>query len=725
MGSFIVIHKILDYTKPLSRISTKIHEKVLWPCFEHSVSITGLPSFSGNIFEELILKLLFVSDIKSPDQLSFDTGLEIDFVTFILDRLIQKNLLNEDLSLTEDGITKLKEETTPNPQMYCVYTDAISGKLISTIDLSEERKYLFYSEGNIDYTDYDNEGNIKPRKFYYSQINSTAGNESLDQRPMYVFRQKFEADQINIPEVDDIIRILKKTHTIIDNENGLNIIIDKSRPKFVYRVIDIVLQEGNTRDFFSSDGKGNLSPFYTNILNNYLDSKDEIAISLLRDRLEKNILNKEKLSDHQKENLDPVKFRINKKSESIEKARKTLEKYENNEIIQNTDSEKELSQIKVNLIFDIYSFIEWIFYYKCTHGDIPITVGIDKLKSIIGNNNHNQLLIQRYLLRKNKDLGFSIVKENESFFFVKIGRINHSIDESPELFAISAIATALSDGNQSYWFSKLGNLYPDFFNKICDFKRLRDEAIHQNDTSHTSKEILDFYEYIKKIFGELLKNIEERSSISELEENLTHQNEVNKSIQQMEQDLGFALKNALPDKLFTIFENIERYTLSDSNVNLAVVISMDQFFESCFEILKANLSKSKGDYREKYKAVWHRDGSSVFDIIKENKIDKEVSGRAVSLQAALIAWISMEDINILYDFGREFPNLLEDIHNIACMRVHGEVPDYDRVLSVHQINGTTLDYNEKIVKATKILLQYKSFCIKFIKFLAENGYFEK
>lgn len=719
------MHKILDYTKPLYGISTKIHEKVLWPCFEHSVSITGLPSFSGNIFEELILKLLFVSDIKSPEQLSFDTGLEIDFVTFILDRLIQKNLLNEDLSLTEDGITKLKEETTPNPQMYCVYTDAISGKLISTIDLSEERKYLIYSEGNIDYTDYDNEGNIKPRKFYYSQINSTAGNESLDQRPMYVFRQNFEADQINIPEVDDIIRIIEKTHTIIDNENGLNIIIDKSKPKFVYRVIDIVLQEGNTREFFSSDGKGSLSPFFTNVLNNHLDSKDENVISLLRDKLEKNLLNKERISDYHKETLDPIKFKINKKSESIEKARKTLEKYENNEIIQNTDSEKELSQIKVNLIFDIYSFIEWIFYYKCTHGDIPITVGIDKLKSIIGNNNHSQLLIQKYLLRKNKDLGFSITKDNENYFFVKIGRINHSMEGSPELFAISAIATALSDGNKSYWFSKLGNLYPDFFNKICDFKRLRDEAIHQNDTSHTSKEILDFYEYIKTIFGELLKNIEERSSFSELEENLTHQNEVNKGIQQMEQDLGFALKNALPDKLFTIFENIERYTLSDSNVNLAVVISMDQFFESCFEILKANLSRSKGDYREKYKAVWHKDGSEVFDIIKGNKIDKEISGRSVSLQAALIAWISMEDINILYDFGREFPNLLEDIHNIACMRVHGEVPDYDRVLSVHQINGTTLDYNGKIVKATEILLQYKSFCIRFVKFLAGNGYFEK
>lgn len=719
------MYKILDYTKPLSGISTKIHEKILWPCFEHSVQITGLPSFSGNIFDELILQLLSVSDIKSHEQLSFDTGFEMDFITFLIDRLIQKNLLREDLSITEDGFAKLEGERTPTPQIYCIYTDAISGKLISTIELSEEKKFLIYSEGNIEYNDYDKDGHIKPIRFYYSQMNSTTGNESLDQRPMYVFRQKYNSDQIKIPEVDDVIRILKKTHTVIENENGLNIIIDKSKPKFIYRVIDIVLQEGNTRDFFSSDGKGSLSPFYTNVLNNYLDSKDEIIISSLRNKLEKNILNKEKLSDHQRENLNPVKFKINKKAESIEKARKILEKYEKNEIIQNTDNEKELSQIKVNLIFDIYSFIEWIFYYKCTHGDVPITVGIDKLKSIIGNTNYNQFLIQGYLLKKNKDLGFSIVKENESYFVVKIGRINHSMEESPELFAISAIATALSDGNQSYWFSKLGNLYPEFFNKICDFKRLRDEAIHQNYTSHTSKEILDFYEYIKKIFGELLKNIEERSLFSELEENLTNQNEVNKSIQQMERDLGFALKNALPEKLFTIFENIERYTLPGNNINLAVVISMDQFFESCFEILKANLSKSKGDYREKYKAVWHKDGRVLFDIIKENKVDKEISGRSVSLQAAFIAWISMEDINILYDFRREFPNLLEDIHNIASMRVHGEIPDYDKVLSVHQIDGRTLDYNEKVEKATEILSQYKIFCINFIKFLAANGYFEK
>lgn len=719
------MHKILDYTKPLSGISSRIHEKVLWPCFEHSVSIAGLPSFGGNVFEELVLKLLSVSDIKSPDQLSFDTGLEMDFITFLLDRLIQKNLLNDDLSITDAGFTKLEEEKSPNPQMYCIYTDAISGKLISTIELSEERKFLIYAEGNIDYNDYDKEGNIKPRKFYYTQINSTAGNESLDQRPMYVFRQNYETDQVKIPEVDDVIRILKKTHTIIENENGLNIIIDKSKPKFVYRVIDIVLQEGNTRDFFASDGKGRLSPFYTNVLNNYLDSKDEITISSLRDKLEKTLLNQEKISDRQKENLDPVKFKICKKSEAIEKARKTLNKYEKNEIVQNSDSDKELSQIKVNLIFDIYSFIEWIFYYKCSHGSIPISVGINKLKSLIGNSNHNQLLIQRYLIKKNKELGFSISKNNESYFLVKIGRINHTMDETPELFAISAIATALGDGNDSYWFTKLGHIHPDFYDRICDFKRFRDEAIHQNDTSHSSKEILDFYEYIKTIFGDLLKSIDEVTSSSELEENIKVQNEVNKSIRQMEMDLGFALKNSLPEKMFTIFENIERYTLPDSGVNPAVVISMDQFFESCFEILKSNLSKSKGDYREKYKAVWHKDGSGLFNIIKDNKIDKEIAGSSVSMQAAFIAWISMEDINVLYDFGREFPTLLEDIHNIASMRVHGEIPDYDKILSVHQINGQSFDYTTKVEKSVEILLQYKKMCIKFLKFLAENGYFEK
>lgn len=719
------MHKILDYTKPLSGISTRIHEKVLWPCFEHSVSISGLPSFGGNVFEELILKLLFVSDIKSPDQLCFDTGLEKDFITFLLDRLIQKNLLSENLSLTEEGLSKLEEEQTPNPQIFCIYTDAISGKLISTIELSEDRKFLIYSEGNIDYNDYDKEGNIKPRRFYYSQINSSAGNESLDQRPMFVFREKYESNQIKIPEVDDVIRILKKTHTIIENENGLNIIIDTSKPKFVYRVVDVVLQEGNTRDFFASDGKGNLSPFFTNVLNNYLDSKDEVVISSLRDKLEKKLLNKETISDQQKENLDPVRFKIFKKSMAIEKARKILEKYERNEIILNSDSDKELSQIKVNLIFDIYSFIEWIFYYKCTHSNIPMSVGIDKLKNLIGNSNYNQFLIQRYLLRKNRELGFSILNNNESYFLVKIGRIKHTIDETPELFAISAIATALSEGNDSYWFSKLAQIHPDFFNRICDFKRLRDEAIHQNDTTHASEEILAFYEYIKTIFNEILKNMEDTSSYSELEENIKNQNEVNKAMQQMETDLGFALKNALPEKLFSIFENIERYTVSDNGVNLAVVISMDQLFGACFEILKANLSKTKGDYKEKYKAVWHKDGNILFDIVKENKIEKEIFGTSVSMQAAFIAWISMEDINILFEFGKEFPNLLEDILCIASMRVHGEIPDYDKVLSVHQINVQTLDYNVKVEKATEILLRYKELCINFVKFLAENGYFEK
>ena len=94
----------------------------------------------------------------------------------------------------------------------------------------------------------------------------------------------------------------------------------------------------------------------------------------------------------------------------------------------------------------------------------------------------------------------------------------------------------------------------------------------------------------------------------------------------MEMDLGFALKNSLPEKMFTIFENIERYTLPDSGVNPAVVISMDQFFESCFEILKSNLSKSKGDYREKY----------------ANLYTKKCMERKLKL------WLSMQELNVDY-----------------------------------------------------------------------------
>lgn len=628
------MEKILDYTKPLLDISCKIHKKVLWPCFEHSVRISGLPSFVGNVFEDLILRLLSASDVKNPGQLSFDTGLEKDFVNFILDRLIQKNYLRENLELTDEGKSQLENEKSSKSQIFCIYTDAISGKLITTIEPAEARKYLAYSEGKFSSAK-DNDGNKKTRKFYYNQTNSTAGNESLARESLLVFTQKFDKKSVPEIDIDDVVRILKKNHIAIENENGLNIEIDSKSVKFVYRVIDIFLQKGNLRDFFASDGKGRISPFFTDVLNSELSECDQEAVRSLRLGIDSTLINPERESKKLNRNIDSVQNKILEKLKSIKNLSKKLDGYENNEVAWNSDTDKEFSKVKVDFIYDLYSSIEWIIFYKCTQGEIPVQIGLEKLKKLIGNCKSSQLLIQRYFLKTLRKLGYQISEENEKYFLVKIGSINHSVNEEPEMFAICAVAAALADENDDYWFSKMGKSSPDFFTQICKLKNFRDEVRHKNTSSHSSAEILELYEYVNGIFGNQLKP-EEDNDDNDLINTIENQNEINKAAAQMEKDLGFALKHSLPENFFTIFEDIERYS-ETPDINPAIVISFDQILEESFEFLKSNLSKSKGDFREKYKAVWHNDGSQLFNIINEKKIEKEIKGRNTSMQAAFIA----------------------------------------------------------------------------------------
>lgn len=714
------MEKILDYTKPLLDISCKIHKKVLWPCFEHSVRISGLPSFVGNVFEDLILRLLSASDVKNPGQLSFDTGLEKDFVNFILDRLIQKNYLRENLELTDEGKSQLENEKSSKSQIFCIYTDAISGKLITTIEPAEARKYLAYSEGKFSSAK-DNDGNKKTRKFYYNQTNSTAGNESLARESLLVFTQKFDKKSVPEIDIDDVVRILKKNHIAIENENGLNIEIDSKSVKFVYRVIDIFLQKGNLRDFFASDGKGRISPFFTDVLNSELSECDQEAVRSLRLGIDSTLINPERESKKLNRNIDSVQNKILEKLKSIKNLSKKLDGYENNEVAWNSDTDKEFSKVKVDFIYDLYSSIEWIIFYKCTQGEIPVQIGLEKLKKLIGNCKSSQLLIQRYFLKTLRKLGYQISEENEKYFLVKIGSINHSVNEEPEMFAICAVAAALADENDDYWFSKMGKSSPDFFTQICKLKNFRDEVRHKNTSSHSSAEILELYEYVNGIFGNQLKP-EEDNDDNDLINTIENQNEINKAAAQMEKDLGFALKHSLPENFFTIFEDIERYS-ETPDINPAIVISFDQILEESFEFLKSNLSKSKGDFREKYKAVWHNDGSQLFNIINEKKIEKEIKGRNTSMQAAFIAWLALEDVSVLKIFANEFPDILEIVCNVAKMRGHGEIPDFDKILKVHNENLEG-DFQAKKQKSSEILRSYKNFTIKFVKFLGSNGYFE-
>ena len=728
---------ILDYTKPLCDISAEVHQKVLWPCYEFSVQITGLPSFSGNAFENLILKLLALGN-RDFEQIEKDTGLKIDFIRFICDRLIERGFLKRDLSLTDQGRTKIERSHNPEPQNCCVYLDGVSGKFMPFVEYAEERNPLTYRNSR-----------IENGKFSCKPVNFSAGNESLLSRSMRIFQEKFSVEKDKERDIF-FLKGTKETKEEIDIQKGIQGILnsskivsqkgvctiklnDQSVPKKVYRIIDVVLQKGNTRDFFASDGKGNISPFFTGALNNMSEDDEKYIISL-RKQIEKEINESEKNKRPESQiEKDPLLFSLNQKIGGIEKAKNIIEK--KNTSGKSTNDEKAIVKAKVDFSHGVYAFAECLIYRLCCKSELPIDAGFEKLKQIAGNQENNKNLVKQFLIHEAKRVGFEIPPEIENDFAIPFGTIYYRLqrEKSPEMFSICALALALSSETtpeqKDFWLCEIAARHPDFFVKISKMKQNRNHAIHENKVEVTTDELFEFYDFIKGVFTpyfDFSRSDKQYSIIDKIKD----ESETNKAIAQMEEDLGFALKHSLPRNLFLIVEEVERYSLDTKRI-CQIVLHLYQLFEVSFQILRRSLSKTnKADFRKKYKIAWSghqgegfKTAEQFFASVNKKDVESEINGKYKSLRAGFAAWLCMEEIVVLKNWAHRFPDLLEAVSKIADMRGHGEIPDDKTICNVCDIEAENLTVEQRKGKITDVLLGYKKLGIEVLRFMASENCF--
>ena len=725
---------ILDYTKPLYDISAAIHEKVLWPCYEFSVQITGLPSFSGNAFENLILNLLSLGS-KDFEQIEKDTGLKIDFIRFICDRLIERGFLSKDLSLTDQGEAKIKRSGEPEPQNCCVYIDGVTGKLMPFVEYAEERNPLTYRDSR-----------TENGMFSCMPVHSSAGNEALVFRSMRVFQEKFSVEKdgntffLKKSNEEEEIDIQKGIQGILNNskivsQKGVCTIKlnDQSEPKEVYRIIDVILQRGNTQVFFASDGKGGISPFFTAALNNLCKGDEDYIISL-REQIENEIneSEKNKKTEDQSEK-DPLLFTLNQKIGEIEKAKKIIERKDTSG--KNTNDEKAIVKAKVDFSHEIYAFAECLIYRLCCKNELPIDAGFEKLKQIAGNQENNKNSIKQFTIREAKRVGFEIPPEIENDFAIPFGTIHYRLqrEKSPEMFSVCALALALSNETtpeqKDFWLCEIAARHPDFFVKISKMKQNRNHAIHENKIEVTTDELFAFYDFIKDVFTpyfDFSKSDKQYSIVDKIKD----ENETNKAIAQMEEDLGFALKHSLPRNLFLIVEEVERCSVDTKRIK-QIVLHLYQLFEVSFQILRLSLSKTnKTNFRKKYEIVWNKKQGEGFKTaerffarVDQKDVETEIKGKYKSLRAGFAAWLCMEEIGILKNWAQKFPDLLETVSKIAYMRGHGEIPEDKTIFNVCAIETENLTVEQRKSKITDILLGYKKLGIEVLRFMASENCF--
>ena len=718
MGESYKMLKIIDNTKPLD-LDLCIHEKVLWPCYEYAINIKGLPFGNKNIFEKLLLTLLLLNDVKTPEQLSEDSGLEIDFVMFLLDRLIQKNMITKDYqNITAEGKAFLSEKSEKKSYKFYVYVDSMTGKLIPNIEDISSRKFLQFDDGE-----------EHRFSFKYRDLGSSAGEEEKRKKSFYRFDDEGKYKDFK-PEVKDVYKVVKNSNIPGIFSCVPDITIAQNEPTVVYKVIDVVLQTENQKDFYFSNGKGNLSPFFTNAFNNNASEKNQEVLQKFREKLKKQnekLENDEKKKKNKEKWLHPELFKLNTKLNKIISIINQFKNEDNDKIITSTsDNEKRAKNLKT-VIKEMYSFTEQVIGYICNHNSIPMNLCLEKIEKMTSGIKDSRNLVKSYLVKIARNEGFNIPENMESLFAVKPGRIEFIINKKtePDMFTICGICLILSDINSNYWFKDIGQNYPDFFEKIRAFKHFRDKAEHENSIDNvSSSEVVEFWEYIKNIFKNRIKGLKSESASDDFQsDDSILENNVSNVIGKMEEDLGFPLKTSIGryEKLFSIMEDIETYSMEENNINSGIIISIYQLLEQCFEKLKNSIpvSSEKGNCIEKYKNYWRANSGnsdlSFFEKIDKEKVQLEIEGKSISLQTAFIAWITLEDYSMLEKFGKEFENMVEIVQDISDLRGHGEIPDDDIILKTGKRRG--------FGTVNSTLMEYKKFGVKMLRFMGENGYF--
>ncbi len=683
--------KILDYTQPLPGIKTRLHEKVLWPCYEYTIAIKGLSNFGDNVLESLILRMAEVN-IRDAKQLSSMTGLEIDLITFLQERLKHKGFLDESMCITDNGLSKIKETTVPKTSYYSIFKDAISGKLLPNIIPMEDQKELVYTTSSVSSSNEEHD-NIS---FFYYSIPSSAGYEESKQIKRALFSlidSRYDVEP-KTEEIRDLInKVLKNNRT---DELTFNLGTDS---RITYLTVDLILQEGNKLSWITSDGFGNITPFFSENIG-YLKESEQRYILGLRNRLENKVIRDAGFTYKKDSNIGEwSKYpEIGEKLLKLKNLLPLIDKP-----VKKSDEQRKLHEAKISAIENIYQIIEWILYYHIKENEIYAKKKLQEMRSL-STGYVNRVTVGFYIVKIAKEIGFQIGNENEKLFRVKLGTMNYSMKagENHELFSLLDLAIAISKDLRTSPIRKLAIEISALPALLSELKEERGKAAHSHMTDVSATRITEYFGVVERIIDILFKKKIDTSNYSEKRQTyfdfIQEENIDNKAITQLEENYGYGLMNVLPGDYIQILLEIVKGTLDKNNIQPVVILDEYQLLEKIFHTLqqKTKSIKINVDYFEyaKNKAlkagfIFESNKLAILENASYGRIESALNDNDTSLQADFLAWLCSESENNLQQMAYECKDLPFIINRIAELRGHGELPEKSTYTNLEIIDFTT------------------------------------
>ena len=656
-----------------------IRHKLLWPCFEFIASAEGLDDYEKNIIEEAFLKLADAG-VTDEAELAACTALDGDLVSFMHARLQQKGWLDSSCRITDEGRAKLAllEERRAVPVR--VYVDALTGRVVPrVIPVSQAHS------GEVSY-----EMPVMPPQtsdeatgavlFRYRPASLSAGTERDEVESALLLHYETLVDKETgarrgaynaVPAQEAVAAML---HRLFPKNDSLSVRLDDAqdtKKNLRWLLLDLLLPEGDTRNWVCTDGFGSLSTFFS--VDAISDGRDRAYITALRERLQTGT-NAQGSPSASVGN--PEQFpRLAEKMDAAQKRMAALAVFADS-----PDKEEAAAAAQTDAVLYTTQLAEWALFYILTDGGTAYRAreALARFAPFREDVNSGHI-IGGLAAKEARACGFELDEASATGLRERYGRLSDALEKTPALIALLDLAVCTLRAEP--WFTAFASGHRGFVLRLLALNRARNASFHSGEAGMELGELRTVYEEVCALLAAGLGVSRSADGRLSFAEQTAVQNERNAALARMEEALGFTLCHTLDATLLRFFTDMERRAPDAAHVDNAVVLDQYRILESVFDLVNESLGdewKQSNWIQKAQAAGFALDGSAAYGPLlctKESFVQDELMRRHRSMNAACIAFVTLADNSLLRALSHVWQTLLADVSYVTGLRVHGEIPD--------------------------------------------------
>ena len=622
--------KILDYS--ISKSFGEIFGKprnLAWPVSAYRVTLPKSSQDGDNLnpFERVILKIIDTGGAWEAETLARETCIPVDLVQFVLLRLRDKAFIDEYNKIIRQKRYNWENEEEKSPVFVTavLFRELATGKVLPFCHFLDDNNPLKKREGE--------------NNFFRIIRYDAHHNKSL-------------------PTPRDVIaalRAMKKRSIAFGDETRLPAIQQITiahDPEQYHLNCPIAIQKSDG-EFRIADPFGNgFSLVLENAFCNLLENDNSLSDWMMNWR--------KRLSSH-RQNVHVPTHKEPYDNDSNQG------RYQN--LVYNLQLRRNTQH---RTIEQIHAALEWALFYECAQH--PYDTVINQLR-LTNQSEHPELL-----KKATEKLGLSLPQYG--FRAVPNGKLDAFLSGKAEMGTVLSIAILMAESDASHPLRRIATKDQDFIIRIFDIKRERDARVHGKGKAQNYEIELPEEDFMRKIVTELLPAMRfSNTPVQEPDRDATTSLllDARTSIQN---EFGFGLFNRLGAYLQDRLIYAERFWISCKDGDDALAFTCDLYaaLQTVFTKLMSALPPETQSSELLAKAAENASFAGLGNLpdslstVPPDKVQKTLQGDSQTLGACVLAFLLVEDAEILRSIADVQASFIIDVSDIIKWRGHGNEP---------------------------------------------------